>query len=187
MPAPAPALLPIFRSETQAQLLAAIYFGAPASGRELARQLGLSQPTVARELARLADAGVINVEQVGNAKIVRPADTPYTSALRQLVAYAAGVPHIVRSEYADVEEIDEVFIHGSWADRLHGQEGPPPNDLDLVIVSANHNRFTLAEHRAAIEAATGLTVDQIVVPPDHERLPELRKGSVPVIEPRKHA
>lgn len=33
-----------------------------------------------------------------------------------------------------------------------------------------HTRFSLAEHRASIEAATGLTVDQIVVPPDHDEL-----------------
>jgi DNA-binding transcriptional ArsR family regulator len=181
MPTAAPELLPIFRSETQAQLLAEVFFGRPASGSELARRLGLSQPTVARELARLAEAGIVTMEEVGRAKVVRPADAPYTEALRQLVAYAAGAPHIVRDEYLDVADIDEVFIHGSWAARFHGEPGPPPNDLDLVVVSSTHTRFTLAEHRAAIEAATGLTVDQMVLPPDHDQLATLRDGSVPVM------
>jgi hypothetical protein len=104
-----------------------------------------------------------------------------TDALRQLVAYAAGVPHIVRDEYVDVAAIDEVFIHGSWAARFHGAPGPPPDDLDLVIVTSTHARFTLAEHRAAIEAAAGLTVDQMVLLPDHDQLATLRDGSVPVI------
>ena len=174
--------MPVFRSETQARVLAEVFFGRPASGSDLARRLGLLQSTVAREIARLADAGVVTLEDVGRAKIIRPATAPYMSALRQLVAYAAGVPHVVRAEYTDVDEIAEVFIHGSWASRFYGEPGPPPNDVDLVIVSATHTRFTLAEHRAAIEAATGLTVDQIVLPPGHEQLDRLRHGSVPVIE-----
>jgi DNA-binding transcriptional ArsR family regulator len=185
MPSAAPELIPVFRSETQARLLAEVFFGQPASGSELARRLGLLQSTVARELGRLADAGVVTFEQVGRSKIVRPADAPFRSALSQLVAYAAGLPHIVRGEYADVGDIDEVFIHGSWAARFNGEPGPPPNDVDLVIVSPTHTRFSLAEHRAAIEAATDLSVDQIVVPPDHPDLDRLRRGSVPVIE--RHA
>lgn len=121
------------------------------------------------------------MEEVGRAKVVRPADAPYTDALRKLVAYAAGAPHIVRDEHVDVAGIDEVFIHGSWAARFHGEPGPSPNDLDLVVVSSTHTQFTLAEHRAAIEAATGLTVDQMALPPDHDQLTTLREGSVPVI------
>lgn len=182
MPAAAPELIPVFRSEMQARLLAEVFFGQPASGSELARRLGVLQSTVARELGRLADAGIVTFEEVGRSKLVRPADTPFQSALRQLVAYAAGLPHIVRSEYADVEDIIEVFIHGSWAARFHGEPGQPPNDVDLVVVSRRHTRFSLAEHRSAIEAATGLKIDQIVVTPDHPELARLRTDSVPVIE-----
>lgn len=182
MPSAAPELIPLFRSETQARLLAELFFGRPASGSELARRLGLLQSTVARELGRLADAGVVTFEQVGRSKLARPADAPFATALSQLVAYAAGLPHVVRAEYAGVDDIEEIFVHGSWAARFHGEPGPPPHDVDLVIVSPTHTRFSLAEHRASIEAATGLAVDQIVVPADHPDLTRLRDGSVPVIE-----
>jgi DNA-binding transcriptional ArsR family regulator len=182
MPAAAPTLMPIFRSENQARILAEVFFGEPASGSALARRLDIPQPTVTREVNRLADAGIIRFEQVGRSKVVRPVDAPHTAALRQTVAYAAGVPHLVRAEYDDVDGIDEIFIHGSWAARFRGEPGPPPSDLDLVIVSDSHSRFTLAEHRASIERATGLSVDQMVVAPNHERLPELRDGSVPVLD-----
>ncbi len=186
VPTPSPELLPLFRSETQAQLLAEIYFGTPTSGSELARRLNLPQPTVSREISRLAQAGVVTFDQIGRSKIVQPADTPYAPALRQLVAYAAGLPHVIRDVYDTVRNIDEIFIHGSWAARFQGEPGPPPHDVDLVVVSATHTRFTLAEHRAKIESLTGLTVDQLVLPPDHERLTELRSGAVPVIKQGDH-
>lgn len=43
------------------------------------------------------------------------------------------------------------------AARFRGVPGPPPSDLDLDLVSGTQTRFTLGEHRAAIEQATGLT------------------------------
>lgn len=159
-----------------------MYFSSPASGRELARRLGLPQPTVARELCRLEEAGIVEYEELGSAKVVHPASAPYAGALRQIVAYAAGVPHIVRTVYEDVAGIDDIFIHGSWAARFHGETaGDPPHDLDLVVVSTTHTRFSLARQRAEIEAEIGMTVDQMVLPPGHERLPSLRAGCVPVM------
>ena len=178
VPAAAPALLPIFRSSTQVRLLAEVFFNPPASGRELARRLGVAQPTVARELGRLADAGMVEYEQVGKAKLIHPAPTPFAGALRQIVAYAAGVPHIVRTVYENVAGIDDVFIHGSWAARFHGEAGDPPRDLDLVVVSPTHTRFSLASQRAAIEAETGLAVDQLVLEPANEQLSLLRERCV---------
>jgi len=184
VPAEAPSLLPLFRSDQQALILAEVFFGEPRTGASLSRKTGLAQTTVSRELNRLRQAGLVRVEQVGRTNLVHPnMDLPYAPALRQLLAYAAGVPHLVLAEYADVADISEIFIHGSWAARYRGEDGPPPNDLDLVIVSSTHTRFTLAEHRAALEQATGMEVDQLVVPPDHERLERLRKNSMPVLTP----
>lgn len=181
VPAVAPALLPIFRSDTQVRILAEVLFNSPANGCELARRLDLPQPTVARELGRLTDTGIVQYEQVGNSKIVHPVSAPFAEALRQLVAYAAGVPHIVRAVYENVAGIDDIFIHGSWAARFRGELGSPPRDLDLVVVSPTHTRFSLAPQRAEIESATGMTVDQMVLAPDNERLSSLRDGCVPVL------
>jgi DNA-binding transcriptional ArsR family regulator len=181
-----PSLLPLFRSEHQARLLAEIFFGQSASGSELSRRTGIPQPSVAREVARLEGAGLVVVEKSTGGNRIKPnMALPYAEPLRQLLAYVSGVPYLVRAEYESVRGVDEVFIHGSWAARFRGEKGSPPNDLDLVVVSNIHSRFTLAEHRASLEQSTGLVVDQLVLPTNHERLPMLRKNAVTVIESAK--
>jgi predicted nucleotidyltransferase len=35
---------------------------------------------------------------------------------------------------ADVTGIDSAFIYGSWAARYHGERGPAPNDIDLLVI-----------------------------------------------------
>jgi predicted nucleotidyltransferase len=158
-----------------------VFYGAPASGAELARRTGLAQQTVARELARLEAAGVIEQDQIGTAKIPRPAaDLPYLGPLRQLLAYAGGVIPALHERFGDHPEIDEVFIFGSWARRYQGEGGPPPNDIDVAVVSETLSQFDLARDRLELESELGVTIDLFVVPSDHERLAELRVGSVPV-------
>jgi len=165
------------------RLLAEIFYGDEAvSGSELARRTGIPQQTVARELSRLEEAGLITTKRIGTAKVVSPdRRQPYHQALRQLLGYVGGVIPVVRTTYENVAGVREVFIFGSWARRFHGEPGPPPNDVDIAVVSDTLSRFDLAEHRMAIERATGMTVDQFVFASESERLPDLREGGVPVL------
>ena len=119
---------------------------------------------------------------MGTAKVAVPAETlPFAPALRQLLAYVGGVVPVLVAEYSDRDDIEEVFIFGSWADRVNGVAGPPPNDIDVAVVSSTLSRFDLAEAQLRIEAATGAKVDQFVLSPDSDRLDDLRAGSVPVL------
>ena len=187
MAMPSSALLPLFRSAQQMRLLAEIFHGVPATGAELARRLGIPQSTVARELARLEGSGLIRTEIVGTGQVAVPADDlPFAPALRQLLAYVGGIVPVLIAEYDGRPEIDEVFIFGSWADRVNGISGPPPNDIDIAIVADSLTRFVLAEERLRLEASTGAKIDQFVVEPDNERLAELRQHSIPVLR-RQHA
>ncbi len=163
------------------RLLAEIFYGRPASGAELARRTGIPQQTVARELSRLADTGLIAIERIGTAKVAVPSvNVPYLGALRQLLGYAGGIIPALVTAYERNPEIAEVFIFGSWARRFHGEDGPPPNDIDVVVVSDTLTRFDLAEARLQVEADTGTTIDQFVLTSDNQRLSELRDGSVAV-------
>ncbi len=182
MSEPPPTLVPLFRSKHQLQILAEVFWGVGTmTGAELARRTSIPQQTVAREVARLERAGVLTTEQVGAAKIIHPApDLPYGTSLKQLLAFAGGVIPVIARVFAGNPAISEVFIFGSWADRYRGKPGPPPNDIDVAVVSESLTRFDLAEERLAVENESGLAVNLFVFDADHERLPELRPGGVPV-------
>ncbi len=181
---PAVALLPMFRSRHQMQILAEVFCGTGSpTGAELARRTGIPQQTVAREVARLERAGVLVTERVGTAKTIQPApDLPYGPVLRQLLAYAGGVIPILAHTFSDNPAIDEVFIFGSWAARYRDEFGPPPNDVDVAVVSGSLTRFDLAEARLDVENESKLSINLFVFEGDNDRLPELRANGVRVFE-----
>ena len=182
MSAPSPQLVPLFRSDTQLQILIELFSKRPATGSDLARRLDVPQQTVAQELARLEDADLIVAERVGAAKLYEPNPAlPYRTALGQLLAYAGGVIPILQRELGPITDISEVFIFGSWAERFHGNGGPPPNDIDVMVVSDTLTRFDLAEHRMQLTSAVGTPVDLFVLPNAHPQLDEHRARSVPVL------
>jgi biotin operon repressor/predicted nucleotidyltransferase len=182
MAEPTAALLPMFRSKHQMQILAEVFWGAGSStGAELARRTGIPQQTVAREVARLEQAGVVVTEQVGTAKTIRPApELPYGLVLRQLLAYAGGVIPMLASAFGNNLAIEEVFIFGSWAARYRGEPGAPPNDVDVAVVSDSLTRFDLAEARLDLENESKLSINLFVFETHNERVHELRAAGVPV-------
>jgi predicted nucleotidyltransferase len=186
VPAPVVALLPMFRSKHQMMILAEVFWGVGhPTGTELARRTDIPQQTVAREVARLEAAGVLITEQIGTAKAIYPApDLPYGAALRQLLAFAGGLIPMLSQSFADNQAVDEVFIFGSWAARYNGDTGPPPNDVDVAIVSESLTRFDLAEVRLNLEELSKLSINLFVFTVDNDRLPEVRSGSVPVFKRR---
>jgi predicted nucleotidyltransferase len=54
--------------------------------------------------------------------------------LAQLVLLAFGPAHVLSEELGGVEEIEEAYIFGSWAERYEGIDGPPPEDLDVLVI-----------------------------------------------------
>src|SRR5712671_5573705 len=87
--------LPLFRSDAQARILAAIFLAGESGAHvtELAKRTGLPVSTVHREIARLDEAGLLRSESVGRARVVRPDErSPYIDDVRSLVLKAYGPP-----------------------------------------------------------------------------------------------
>ena len=165
------------------RLLAEIFNSqVPLGGSELRRRCDIPQQTVAREVARLEAAGLVVSYRVGTSKLVSPnPDLPYGRALRQLLAYAGGIVPLLQQGFAGTAGIEEVFIFGSWARRYQGEPGPPPNDVDVAVVSPSLTRFDLAEVRMEIEDVSGLSINLFVFEPGSEQLADLRDGAVAVV------
>ncbi len=135
---PSPGLLPIFRSQQQAELLA-LLLGDPdleLSLTELAVRTGTPHPSVYREVERAEAAGLVTSRRIGRARLVR-ADvaSPYYDGLADVLTRAFGVPAVIGGALRSVDGVDEAYIFGSWAARHTGERGVRPvGDIDLLVL-----------------------------------------------------
>jgi predicted nucleotidyltransferase len=128
-----PTTLPIFRSDLQARLLAAVLLndGEPLTSRELTERTNAKPATLHRELTRLEGAGLLRHERVGNAKRYAAAtDSPLHDPLRELLARTLGVEPLLEQSLSGVGGVDAAAIFGSWAAGETGEE----SDIDLLVV-----------------------------------------------------
>lgn len=132
-----PELLPIFRSRGQGRLLARIYLepDRPATLAQLARELRLDDGGITREANRLERAGLVRSERVGRSRVLHPnQDSPYYRELFGLLLKAFGPATVIGPALARVDGVEHAFLFGSWAARYQGEQGPPPADIDLLLI-----------------------------------------------------
>jgi predicted nucleotidyltransferase len=159
MRTPAPSLLPIFRSRLQGQLLAATLLEPERSESltDLARRLEADVGTVQREVTRLERAGILRTRRVGNTRLVEGnTASPLYRPLAELVLKSFGPAQVVAEEFAEIAEVGEIYIFGSWADRYQGAEGLTPADVDVLIIGSPdrdevYQAALRAEHRLGRE------------------------------------
>ena len=161
----APLLLPIFRSRGQGRLLARIYLHPekpiPLAG--LAREIGLDPTTVLREVNRLEDAGLVVSDRIGRARVVRPDErSPFYPELSTLLFKAFGPATVLARDLRGLPGVEAAYIFGSWASRYHGEAGPAPGDIDLLVVG-RPDRRTLARVCREAGRELGLEINPTVV------------------------
>jgi DNA-binding transcriptional ArsR family regulator len=160
----APDLLPIFRSRHQADLLAWLYLHPDReyTATELATRFGLALTTVLREANRLVEAGLLDDRTVGRSRLLRAA-TDHRAAvpLSQLLALTFGPQTVLESVFTGVEGVRSVHIYGSWAARYSGAPGPPPGDVDVLVVGSP-SRADVYEASDAAQDRLGLPVNPTI-------------------------
>lgn len=133
----APALLPVFRSQLQGEVLA-LLFGDPGvewTAEYLARRAGHPRHTVANELRRLESADLVTVRMIGRSKLVRAnAGSPYFEPLARLALMSFGPPYVIGQEFGRLGNVKRLLIYGSWAARYAGDQGPAPHDVDVLLI-----------------------------------------------------
>ena len=135
---PAPALLPILRSQQQGEILA-LLLGDPdleLSLTEIAARTGAPHPSVHREIGRAEQAGLVVSRKVGNTRLVRAnTASPYYAGLAEVLTRAFGVPAVLSEVLQPVNGIAAAYIYGSWAARHEGETGQRPvGDIDVLVL-----------------------------------------------------
>jgi len=152
--------MPILRSQQQAELLTLLLLhpSTEYSITELSGRLGVPLTTVQREVNRLSEAGLILERRVGRTRVVsaNPASR-YTRPLTELVTLAFGPHVVIGEEFADLPAA-AVAIYGSWAARYHGVAGPPPADVDVLVVG-EPSRADIYEAAERAEQRIGFPVN----------------------------
>lgn len=160
----APPLLAVFRSQLQGELLSRVLLSpGQLSMSDLARVLGAPIPTVAREVTRLETAGLLTTSRVGRARLVSGNnDNPALGPLRELVMIAFGPRQVITDEFGELDGVEEVLIFGSWAARYQGEPGPPPGDIDVIVVG-RPDRDDVYDAANRAQARLGREVNPVLV------------------------
>jgi DNA-binding transcriptional ArsR family regulator len=130
-------LLPLLRSPLLGELLAWVYLhpAEASSVTDLAQRFMVSQSTISREADRLTAAGLIQEVRRGNLRLLQAnLDSPLARPLTELLTLTYGPVAVLGDVLAAVEGVDEAYIYGSWAARYAGEPGPPPRDVDVLVV-----------------------------------------------------
>lgn len=90
---------------------------------------------------------------MGRSRVISSTDDALISRpLTEWLAVTFGPLPVLVDLLADVEGVEHAYIYGSWAARYHGEPGPAPNDVDVLVVG-EADRDLLAE---VAEEAGGL-------------------------------
>ena len=129
--------------------------------RELARNAGLSAPSLMREAKALVKIGLLRAEKDGNrVDYCANVDSPLYPALTELVQKTTGPEAALREAFADSDN-DVVFIYGS---RAMGCERAD-SDCDVFVVGREGLR-KIAARVGEVANRIGLEVNPYVVTPE---------------------
>ncbi len=191
---PSPSLLPLLRSRTQGELLALVLLHPDReySITELAEACGVTTTAALREVERLTEGGILEDRRVGRSRIVKArTDTPLYRPLSDLIAVTFGPMPLLAEALSGLAGVSEAYIYGSWAARYSGEPGPPPGDVDVLVVGSPDpdELFDLAErvsrrlsreinvHRISSESWASGTTDPFLVSVRERPLAQLNLGS----------
>lgn len=153
----APPLLPIFRSDLQARVLAALLLdGEPRlTSSELRDRTGATPASLHREMARLERAGIVEHDTVGRSNRYRAAtSSPLHEPLRSLLQRTLGVEPLLNERLTAIGGVEAAAIFGSWA-AGSAEEG---SDVDLLVVGDVDRGELLAAIRS-VEEITAREID----------------------------
>lgn len=129
-----PPIVPLFRSELQARLLALLFLGDRGSYTvtQMKERLEVPRSSLQRELSHLIDAGIIERSTVGRTSLYQKAhDSPLHDPLFDLLKKTLGVEVQLRNALSMIDGIEAAAVYGSWA---AGTKIRSDSDIDVLII-----------------------------------------------------
>lgn len=156
-------------SKTQQQVLR-LLFGQPERSfyaNEIVRFAGMGIGAVQRELARLAEAGLVTVNKVGNQKHYQANHkAPIFEELCRIVSKTFGVSEVLRSALAPLaSKITAAFIYGSIAKRTD----TAASDIDLMLIGDGFSYTDVVACLEESESTIGRSVNPTIYSTDEWR------------------
>jgi len=135
---------------------------------ELRRLTGLGSASLQRELNRLAEAGLVHSERIGNLR--RFQANPQSPVYRELIALTRktlGVEPLLREALLPLApKLKAAWIYGSVAK----QTDTAQSDIDLMLIGENLLLGEILEHLVPLEAQLGRKINPTCyTPADFER------------------
>ena len=166
---PAASLADALFPSTRRRVLACL-FGRPNRSfyaSELMQLTGGGSGAVQRELARLAQSGLVTVRRIGNQKHYQAnPESPIFSELRGIVDKTLGMAEPLRQALAPIEtRIAAAFVFGSVAKR----EDTASSDIDLMVISDTLTYSDVFSALAETEAQLGRPVNPTLYSPKEFR------------------
>jgi predicted nucleotidyltransferase len=127
--------------------------------RAIARSVGTSAGTAARELGRLENAGLVTRTREGGQVYFRAqTESPLYGPIREIVRQTIGAPDVIRRSLAGLGGVERAVIFGSYAQG----DMRADSDVDLLIVGAP-DRDELTDRLEAAGREIGRPVNEIVM------------------------
>jgi predicted nucleotidyltransferase len=130
--------------------------------RAIARTVGTSAGTAARELNRLEDSGLVRRTREGNQVYfeARP-EQPLFGQIRDVVRQVAGAPFILRRHLSGLAGVERAVIFGSYA------HGPLKSDSDVdILIVGSPDRDDLTERLEMASLEISRPVNEVVMAPE---------------------
>lgn len=166
-------------SESQTRVLRWL-FGQPERGyhiNELLRLTGLGSASLQRELKKLAEAGLVRSERVGNLRRFQAnAESPVYGELVALTRKTLGVEPVLREALGPLApQLEVAFIYGSVAKGTDTAK----SDIDVMLVGKNLSLAKILELLVPLEAQLGRKINPtLLTPAEFKRRREERDSFV---------
>lgn len=133
---------------------------------ELAQTAGVAIGTASREVERLEAHGLVTSRNVGRSRFVSANwELVWADALATILAHSAGLPARLAESLRGVRGARAAFVYGSWAARHAGEVGPPPHDIDVLVVGEVRTEELRRAFRS-LERDLSIEINPVVVTED---------------------